>query len=238
MEHPILFFSLILNAMGLPAHGGASFLEHILAPHMQYDYLAIVVVLLLAVLATSKLKMVPGGLQNIMEMFVGGLMGFISEQVGGEKRAMMIFPMIATFGFVILISDFFGLIPGFMSPTANINVTMANTMIAIVAYHAIGIKYHGLKYIRHFMGPIPVMAPFFLVVEAFSHMGRIASLSIRLFGNMMSKEMLLGLLVTMAGPFFAPLPIMLLGTLVCILQAFIFVVLPVTYCSEAFAEAH
>jgi F-type H+-transporting ATPase subunit a len=224
--------------MGLPAHGGPSFLDQILAPHMQYDYLAIVVVLLLAFLGTSKLKIVPGGLQNIMEMFVGGLLGFIEEQVGSRKRAMMIFPMIATFGFVILISDFFGLIPGFMSPTANINVTMANTIIAIVAYHAIGIKYHGPKYIKHFMGPIPVMAPFFLVVEAFSHMGRIASLSIRLFGNMMSKEMLLGLLVSMAGPFFAPLPIMLLGTLVCILQAFIFVVLPVTYCSEAFAEAH
>ncbi|HHD63443.1 MAG TPA: ATP synthase F0 subunit A [Desulfobulbaceae bacterium] len=238
MEHPILFFSLILNAMGLPAHGGASFLDQILAPHMQYDYLAIVVVLLLAFLGTSKLKIVPSGLQNIMEMFVGGLLGFVEEQVGSRERAMLIFPMIATFGFVILISDFFGLIPGFMSPTANINVTLANTIIAIVAYHAIGIKYHGLKYIKHFMGPIPVMAPFFLVVEAFSHMGRIASLSIRLFGNMMSKEMLLGLLVSMAGPFFAPLPIMLLGTLVCILQAFIFVVLPVTYCSEAFAEAH
>jgi len=238
MEHPILFMSLILNAMGLPAHGGASFLEQVLAPHMQYDYLAIVIVLLLAILGTAKLKIVPSMLQNIMEMFVGGLLAFVEEQVGSRDRALLIFPMIATFGFVILISNFFGLIPGFMSPTANINITMADTIIAIVAYHAIGIKYHGPKYIKHFMGPIPVMAPFFLVVEAFSHMGRIASLSIRLFGNMMSKEMLLGLLVSMAGPFFAPLPIMLLGTLVCILQAFIFVVLPVTYCSEAFAEAH
>jgi len=238
MEHPILFISLILNAMGLPAHGGSTIPEQILAPHMQYDYLAIAVVLLLAVLGTSKLKMVPSGLQNIMEMFVGGLLGFLEEQVGGRDRAMMIFPMIATYGYVILISNFFGLIPGFMSPTANINVTLGNTVIAIVAYHAIGIKFHGPKYIKHFMGPIPVMAPFFLVVETFSHMGRIASLSIRLFGNMMSKEMLLGLLVSMAGPFFAPLPIMLLGTLVCILQAFIFVVLPVTYCAEAFSEAH
>ncbi len=238
MEHPILFFSLILDALKLPSHGGDSFLAQILAPHMQYDYLAFAVVLLLAKLGTSKLKIVPTGLQNVMEMFVGGLLDFITEQVGSQKKALMIFPMIATFGFVILISDFFGLIPGCMSPTANINVTLGYTVIAIIVYHALGLRFHGPKYIKHFMGPIPVMAPFFLVVETFSHMGRIASLSIRLFGNMMSKEMLLGLLVSMAGPFFAPLPIMLLGTLVCILQAFIFVVLPVTYCSEAMGEAH
>ena len=238
MEHPILFFSVILEALGLPAHGGDSFLAQVLAPHMQYDYLAIVVVLILAVLGTSKLQMMPSGLQNLLEMYVGGMRDFIAEQVGSRERAMIIFPMVATFGIVILISNFFGLIPGFMSPTANINITLSDTAIAIVVYHALGLRFHGFKYIKHFMGPIKLMAPFFLIVETFSHLGRIASLSIRLFGNMMSKEMLLGLLISMAGPFMAPLPIMLLGTLVCILQAFIFVVLPVTYCAEAMAESH
>ena len=150
----------------------------------------------------------------------------------------MIYPMVATFGYLILISNYLGLIPGFMSPTANLNVTLGCTLIAIVTYHALGIRFHGVKYIKHFMGPIKVMAPFFLIVETFSHAGRVASLSIRLFGNMMSKEMLLGLLFTMAGPYLAPLPIMLLGVLVCLLQAFIFVVLPVAYCAEAMGDAH
>jgi F-type H+-transporting ATPase subunit a len=238
MEHPLLFLSLILDALGLPAHGGKSILAQVLAPHMQYSYLAMTICLVLPFLATRKMEMIPRGLQNIMEMFVGGLEDFITAQLGDRKKARMIFPMVATFGFVILISNFMGLLPGFMSPTANINVTLGYTSIVIIVYHALGIRFHGIKYIKHFMGPIPVMAPFFLVVETFSHAGRIASLSIRLFGYMMSKEMLLGLLIAMAGPFLAPLPIMLLGCLVCILQAFIFVVLPVTYCSEAMASGH
>lgn len=241
MEHPLLFLPIILSALGLPAygepgHGGV--LSQILAPHMQYSYFAMIICLLIAKAATSKLHMVPTGMQNVMEMYVDGLEDFITEQVGNRDRAMIIYPMIATFGFLIFISNYMGLIPGFMSPTANLNVTLGCTLIAIVTYHALGIRFHGFKYIKHFMGPIKVMAPFFLVVETFSHAGRIASLSIRLFGNMMSKEMLLGLLFTMAGPYLAPLPIMLLGVLVCLLQAFIFVVLPVTYCAEAMGEAH
>lgn len=238
MEHPLLFLSILLNALGLPAHGGATPLAQILAPHMQYSYLAMITCLIMAKAATSRMEMIPRGMQNVMEAFVGGLEDFMVEQLGDRRKARIIYPMIATFGYVILVSNYMGLVPGFMSPTANINVTLAYTMIAIVTYHALGIRFHGFKYIKHFMGPIPVMAPFFLIVETFSHLGRIASLSIRLFGNMMSKEMLLGLLFMMAGPYLAPLPIMLLGTLVCLLQAFIFVVLPVTYCAEAMGEAH
>ncbi len=238
MEHPLLFLPIILDALGLPAYGGGSKFAQIIAPHMQYSYLAMIICVVLAWLGTKKLRMIPSGLQNVMEMFVGGLEDFVTEQVGDRQKARMIFPMVATFGYLILISNYMGLIPGFMSPTANINVTLGYTLIVIVTYHALGIRFHGWKYIKHFMGPIKVMAPFFLIVETFSHAGRIASLSIRLFGNMMSKEMLLGLLFTMAGPYLAPLPIMLLGTLVCLLQAFIFVVLPTTYCAEAMAEAH
>ncbi len=238
MEHPLLFLPIILSALGLPAYGGDSALAQILAPHMQYSYLAMAICLLIAKAATSKMRLIPKGVQNVMEMYVGGLEDFVIEQVGGRDKAMIIYPMVATFGFLILISNYMGLIPGFMSPTANLNVTLGCTLIAIVTYHALGIRFHGWKYIKHFMGPIKVMAPFFLIVETFSHAGRIASLSIRLFGNMMSKEMLLGLLFTMAGPYLAPLPIMLLGVLVCLLQAFIFVVLPVTYCAEAMGDAH
>ena len=238
MEHPLLFLTLLLDAIGLPAHGGDSALAQIIAPHMQYSFLAMAICLILAKMATRNMQMVPRGVQNVMEMYVEGLEDFVTEQVGSREKALIIYPMVATFGFLIFISNYMGLIPGFMSPTANLNVTLGCTMIAIVTYHALGIRFHGAKYIKHFMGPIKVMAPFFLVVETFSHAGRIASLSIRLFGNMMSKEMLLGLLFTMAGPYLAPLPIMLLGVLVCLLQAFIFVVLPVTYCAEAMGDAH
>jgi len=131
-----------------------------------------------------------------------------------------------------------GLIPGFMSPTANINVTLGCTAISIITYHALGIRFHGFKYIKHFMGPIPWMAPVMFPIEIFSHIGRILSLSIRLFGNMVSKEILLGLLFMLAGPYLAPLPIMFLGVLVCLIQAFIFMMLSIVYAVEAMSEGH
>jgi len=112
------------------------------------------------------------------------------------------------------------------------------TSISIVTYHALGIRFHGVKYIKHFMGAVPIMAPMMFPIEVFSHIGRIISLSIRLFGNMVSKEILLGILFMLAGPYLAPLPIMLLGCLVCVLQTFIFMVLSIVYSVEAMAEGH
>ena len=88
------------------------------------------------------------------------------------------------------------------------------------------------------MGPVPAMAPVMLPIEIFSHIGRILSLSIRLFGNMVSKEILLGLLFMLAGPYLAPLPIMILGCLVCLIQTFIFMMLSIVYSVEAMAEEH
>ncbi len=238
MEHPLLFLTLLLDALGLPAHGGHSALAQALAPHMQYSYLAMIVCLILAKLGTSRMEMIPSGMQNVMEAFVGGLEEFIDDQTHDKKKTRIIFPMIATFALYILIGNYMGLIPGFMSPTANLNVTLGCTAISIVAYHALGIRFHGIKYIKHFLGPIPWMAPVMLPIEIFSHIGRILSLSIRLFGNMVSKEILLGLLFMLAGPYLAPLPIMFLGVLVCLIQAFIFMMLSIVYSVEAMSEGH
>ena len=239
MEHPILFISLILDALGLPAHGGhESKLAEALAPHMQYSYLAAVICLVLALIATRRKEMIPQGLQNIMEMFVAWVEDFIDEQTHDKQKTLILLPFMATFFFYILIGNYMGLIPGFMSPTANWNVTLGCTAISIALYYILGFRYHGLGYIKHFMGPIPWMAPFMFPIEIFSHVGRILSLSIRLFGNMVSKEILLGLLFMLAGPYLAPLPIMFLGVLVCLLQAFIFFVLSIAYSVEAMAEGH
>jgi len=145
----------------------------------------------------------------------------------------------ATFMLYILVGNYMGLIPGFMSPTANLNVTLGCTAISIALYHLLGIRFHGfVGYIKHFMGAITWMAPVMFPIEVFSHMGRILSLSIRLFGNMVSKEILLGLLLMLAGPYLAPLPMMFLGTLVCLLQAFIFFVLSIYYSVEAMSGSH
>jgi F-type H+-transporting ATPase subunit a len=238
MEHPLLFLSILLDAIGLPAHGGEGVLAKVLAPHMQYSYLAMIICIVLAKAATSRMEMIPRGMQNLMEAFVGGLDDFLYSQTNDRKKALIIFPMIATFAYLILISNYMGLVPGFMSPTANLNVTLGLTSVSIFTYHALGVRFHGIKYLKHFMGPIPAMAPLMFPIEIFSHIGRILSLSIRLFGNMVSKEILLGLLFMLAGPYLAPLPIMILGCLVCLIQTFIFMMLSIVYSVEAMAEEH
>ncbi len=78
-----------------------------------------------------------------------------------------------------------------------------------------------------------IIAPFMFILELIANFARILTLSIRLFGNILAKEILLAVLFMLAGPFFAPLPIMLLGTLVCAVQTAVFVLLAVAYCAES-----
>ena len=105
-------------------------------------------------------------------------------------------------------------------------------------HHVLGIRYHGASYIKHFMGPIPILVPFMLLIEIISNFARLLSLSMRLFGNIMAKETLLSVLFMLAGAYFAPLPILCLGVLVSLIQALVFTLLSVLYCAQAMEEAH
>jgi F-type H+-transporting ATPase subunit a len=88
------------------------------------------------------------------------------------------------------------------------------------------------------MGPFWWLAPIFIPIEIISHLSRVLSLSFRLFGNIMGKELVLGILFMLAGAFFAPLPIMALGVFVSFVQAFIFYLLSTMYFSLAMEDAH
>jgi len=131
-----------------------------------------------------------------------------------------------------------GLIPGFMSPTSNLNITLGMTIMVWVTHHVLGFRYHGLNYYKHFTGPMPIMAPFMFVLEVIANFARLVSLSMRLFGNILAKEILLSVLFMLAGAYFAPLPILCLGVLVSVIQAVVFVLLAVLYCAGAMEEAH
>jgi F-type H+-transporting ATPase subunit a len=100
------------------------------------------------------------------------------------------------------------------------------------------VKTHGAKYIKQFTGPIWWLAPLMLVLETIGHLARVMSLSFRLFGNMLGKELVLGLLFMLAGAFFAPLPMMVLGLLVVFIQAFVFYLLSTMYFTLALEEGH
>ncbi len=248
MEEPIYFLCLLLQKLGIPS--GEHYYMHsdellakIFAPHMVYGYFAFILIVVLAYLGTRRLEFVPKGLQNLWELVIESLYNFSRDNLPDPKHTgkdvlPMVFPLIVMFAVFIFVSNYMGLIPGFACPTANINVTLGLTLITIVYYHYLGIRMHGLGYIKHFMGPIKWLVPLMFPIEIFSHLGRVISLSVRLYANMYAKELLVGILLLLAGKFLAPLPILLLGVLVAFIQMLIFVTLSLAYFSGATEEAH
>ncbi|PIE72335.1 MAG: ATP synthase F0 subunit A [Deltaproteobacteria bacterium] len=240
MEHPILFISVILEKLGLPVpHGpvGHSLLEQLCAPYMTYTWLVMAFLFFVARFTLGDLEMIPGNGQNFWELVIGGMEDFFNDNMGRELTDTF-FPMIATFALYIAVANLIGLIPGFMSPTSSLNTTLALTLIVWITHHIIGFKTHGIGYHKHFLGPVWWLIPLLLPIELISNAARMLSLSIRLFGNIMAKETLLGILFMLAGGFFAPLPIMVLGVLVSLVQAMVFVLLTVVYFSQAREHAH
>ncbi len=220
------------------------FFQHLLEPFhvseaganaIAYTWLIIALLLILSILATKGLKAVPGGLQNFMEVIVGGIENMVVETMGEHGRPF--FPLIATLALFILVSNLIGLVPGFYPPTANINTTAACAVIVFVATHVVGIKEHGFKYVKHFMGPIIWLAPMMFFIEVIGHVSRVISLTLRLFGNMNGHELVLMIFFGLA-PFLVPLPMMLMGVLVSFIQAFVFMLLAMIYISGSMEEAH
>jgi F-type H+-transporting ATPase subunit a len=208
---------------------------------MVHSYFVILLILLLAIFGTRKSEFIPSGAQNLLEIAIDSIYNFCRQNLPHDKVDELmptVFPLITAYAFYILFCNLLGLIPGFMSPTANINVTLGLTLITIVYYHYLGLKYKGLAYFKDFLGPIPWLIPLMLPAEIFSHVGRILSLSFRLFGNLLSKEILLGILTMLGGKFFAPLPVMILGVAVGFIQTFIFVLLSLVYFAGAVEEHH
>lgn len=240
MEHPILFINVILEALGLPVPHtptGHGLLEQLCTPYMTYTWLVMAFWVIVPKLTMGRLEIIPNKGQNFWEIVVGGMENFFAENMGRD-RARMLFPFLATFGLYIVVANLIGLIPGFMSPTSNLNITLAMTIMVWVAHHILGIRYHGFGYIKHFLGPVKLLMPFMLIIEIISNFARLLSLSFRLFGNIMAKETLLTVLFMLAGAYFAPLPILVFGVLVSLIQALVFTLLAVLYCAQAMEHAH
>jgi F-type H+-transporting ATPase subunit a len=225
MEHPILFLDLLFESFNL----------HI-PPQLSYAVLVSLLLLGLGFLASRKITLVPTGAQNVFEVVVGGLEEFMVEITGEEGRAF--FPYIATVFLFIMTCNLIGLIPGFLSPTSNINATLSLALCTFVYTHYLGIKYHGVKYIKHFLGPIPALAPLFFPIEVIGHFARVLSLTLRLFGNIMGEDLVLMILLFLAGMFLAPLPMMFLAVFTSVVQAFVFTLLSMMYFAGSMEHAH
>lgn len=209
---------------------------HNFPAYVTYTWLAMAIIIGLALIARFSLKKeAPTGIQNFFEAIVGNLESFIVDIMGPEGRHYL--PLIGTLFLFILVCNLLGLIPGFESPTSNLNTTLPLALVAFFATHYVGLKGHGIAYIKHFLGPMWMLAPLMLPIEIISHLARIVSLSFRLFGNMQAKHLLL-LVLALLVPYIAPVPILGLGLLVSVVQAGVFALLTMLYLAFSIEEAH
>jgi len=229
VEHPYLFFVKLFELIGL-GHFAHEY------PHVVYSWAVMVLLIIVGALGAKHISMIPGKVQNVFEMIISGLEEFTVSMAGEEGRRF--FPFVATIFLYIFFANLAGLVPGCFSPTADLNTTLSCAIPVFFFTHYVGIKMHGVHYIKHFLGPVWWMIPIILPIEIIGHLARVLSLSFRLFGNIMGKELVLGILFMLAGAFFAPLPIMALGVFVSFVQAFIFYLLAVMYFTLAMDEAH
>ncbi|MEA3427742.1 MAG: F0F1 ATP synthase subunit A [Thermodesulfobacteriota bacterium] len=229
MEHPYLFFVKLFELIGL-GHFAHAYV------HVIYSWVVMFLLIIFGAIAAKTLQMVPSKMQNLFEIIISSMEEFMISVCGEQGR--FLFPVAATIFLYIAVSNLIGLIPGFFPPTANLNTTASCAITVVVLTHILGIKFHGIKYIKHFMGPVWWMVPLILPIEIIGHLARILSLSFRLFGNMMGHELVLGILFALAGLFFVPLPIMALGIFVALVQAFVFFLLSIMYFTGALEHAH
>ena len=181
----------------------------------------------------------PGKLQVLIEDGIGALQSMLHDYVGHKGPRYL--AIVATMFAFILSGNLMGLIPGLMAPTGNINVTLGCALTVAVYYHIQGLKEQGVgPYLKHFAAPpgAPTfLAPIMLPIEIISHLSRVLSLSLRLFGNIFGEELVILILFSII-PFLVPLPMMFLGLITASLQAFIFVLLSTIYLGGAVATEH
>jgi len=240
LEHPLLIVDavnmLVAMVIGQPYDQHHPFIPN----YLVISGLVVLGFAVLGLVLRSRLSVDnPSKFQIVLEDLVSALAGLLDEWLGPTGRRFL--PLVGALGAFILTCNYLGLVPGFMAPTSNINVTVGCALTTWVYYHFQGIKANGIiAYIKHFGGPagVPVfMIPMMFVIEIISHLSRVLSLSLRLFGNIFGEELVI-LILAMIIPWLIPLPMMALGLITGGLQAFIFVLLSVIYLQGAVMSEH
>ncbi|NPV28741.1 MAG: F0F1 ATP synthase subunit A [Firmicutes bacterium] len=196
------------------------------------------VLLIICLFVTRRLNMVPGRLQNLVEFTVEALLNFFGGILGPEK-ARRYFPLLATLFLFILFSNWSGVLPGaghvkgFRPPTSTWSVTAGLAIVVFFSVQIAGVREKGLKYLKHFIEPIPVFLPMTIIEEFVKPL----SLSLRLYGNIFGEETVVAVLFSLA-PYFSPIPMQMLGLLFGFIQALVFTTLTAIYIANATAEAH
>jgi F-type H+-transporting ATPase subunit a len=185
--------------------------------------------------------------RSFFELFVETVYGQMKAQMGAEA-AKFFLPLIGTCAFLIFFSNFLGLIPGFNPPTATLNTTLACSIVIFLTTHVWGVRHHGLAYFKHFFGPIWWLAPLMFPIELISHLVRPASLAIRLMANMTADHLVVATFLALGAGLWAlvlpdsvdgqfglllPVPMLLLGFVVVLVQTAVFCLLSTVYIGMA-----
>jgi F-type H+-transporting ATPase subunit a len=245
MEHPFTWHALLPPG-----------LQHLLPEHTFFALLAAILLIAFAfraraALASAQDPVIPaGGLgaRTIAELLVQLIVSQSDAIIGPQGRKYV--PYFATFFFFILLANLMGLLPGFVPPTGNLNTTLGLALVSFIGYNLIGVREQGLPYFKHFVGPmtslpggrvitkvvfLPILiisVAFFLILELFSHGFRPVSLSLRLFGNMMGDHQVIEAFIGLT-KIVVPVAFYALGTLVAVIQAFVFTLLSMIYVALA-----
>ena len=178
---------------------------------------------LLCVLMTRRLRIDPGRWQTLLEGLVAAQERAIAQVVPGHEQRLL--PFIGGLWVFLVCANLIGVIPGLGSPTADLSATLALALLVFLSTHWFGLRSDGLRrYLQHYLKPSPILLPFHLISEV----TRTLALAVRLFGNMMSLEMA-ALLVLLVAGFLVPVPILLLHIIEALVQAYIFGMLALIY---------
>ena len=168
-----------------------------------------------------------GPLQSMLEVIVETIANQVREITGSLHPAFL--PLLSTLFLFLVVANLSAILPGVKTPTAHIETPAALAVLVFLSTHFFGIKSRGLTaYLRHYTQPSILLMP----LNVLSEVTRTFSLMIRLFGNMMSHELVLTIIVMLAG-LLLPIPFLLLGVLIGIIQAYIFTVLAAVYIGAA-----
>lgn len=184
---------------------------------------------LLSRAVTRRLELVPGRLQGLLELVVSTIAEQVEQVTGRDGTAHV--PLLGTLFLFIAAANLTLLLPGVHPPTEHVETPLALALVVLGWTHVAGVRARGLRgYLRHYVQPSPLLAP----LHVLSELTRTFSLTVRLFGNMMSHGLVLAVVVMLAG-LLVPVPLIAMGLLVGPIQAYIFTILATTYVSAAVA---
>jgi F-type H+-transporting ATPase subunit a len=174
--------------------------------------------------------------RNFFEMIAEGLYK-LCVSIMGEHSAHKFYPVMGSLFLLILTSNLLGLVPGFLSPTDNLNTTLALGLFVFIYYNFQGFKENGLGYLKQFAGPVWVLAPVLFFIELISHGVRPLSLGLRLSTNVSADHAVLGAFSELV-PLGIPAIFYGVGIFVSLVQALVFCILTMVYISLSTSHEH